>query len=96
MKAMKTFTCILVVVLAVSLTACDNGTDDKIPYAAGITDVTNSSVSPAYEEETKPNSENTEPEHEPTYIKNLINVSLNIIIIENNKSEPLSDRHDRS
>lgn len=68
-KAIKTFICILMVVLAVSLTACenDNGADDKTSPAVSTTDVTDSSASSVYEEETKPNSENTEPEQEPTY-----------------------------
>ena len=68
-KAMKTFICILMVMLAVSLTACenDNGADDTTSTAVSTTDVTDSSASSVYEEETKPDFESTEPEQEPTY-----------------------------
>lgn len=68
-KAMKTFICILMVVLAVSLTACenDNGADDTTSPAASTADVVSSSASSVYEAETKPESENTEPEQEPIY-----------------------------
>ena len=68
-KAIKTFICILMVVLAVSLTACenDNGADDTTLPAASTAGVVSSSASSVYEAETKPDSENTEPEQEPTY-----------------------------
>lgn len=68
-KAMKTFICILTVLLAVSLTACesDNGADDKTSPVVSIADSTNSSEAPIYEEEAKPDIESTEPEPEPTY-----------------------------
>lgn len=68
-KAMKTFICILTVLLAVSLTACesDNGADDKTSPVVSIADSTNSSETPIYEEEAKPDIESTEPEPEPTY-----------------------------
>ena len=68
-KAMKTFICILTVVLAVSLTACenDNDADDTTSPVTDTADVTDSSTSSIYEQETKPDSENTEPEQEPTY-----------------------------
>ena len=68
-KAMKTFICILTVVLAVSLTACenDNDADDTTSPVTDTTDVTDSSTSSIYEQETKPEIENTEPEQEPTY-----------------------------
>ena len=68
-KAIKIFICVLTVVLAVSLTACerDNDANDKTSTAANAGNSTNSPEAPVYEEETKPNSENTEPEQEPTY-----------------------------
>lgn len=68
-KAMKTFICILMVVLAVSLTACenDNGADDTTLPAASSAGLMSSSTSSVYEEETKPDIESTEPELEPTY-----------------------------
>ena len=68
-KAIKTFICILTVVLAVSLTACenDNDADDTTSPVTDTTDVTDSSTSSIYEQETKPEIENTEPEQEPTY-----------------------------
>ena len=68
-KAMKTYICILTVLLAVSLTACesDNGADDKTSPVVSIADSTNSSEAPIYEEEAKPDIESTEPEPEPTY-----------------------------
>lgn len=67
-KAMKTFICILTVLLAVSLTACesDNGADDKISPAVGTEGITDSSTSSVHMEETKPDIESTEPEPEPT------------------------------
>ena len=68
-KAMKTFICILTVLLAVSLTACesDNGADDKTSPAVGTEGITDSSTSSVHMEETKPDIESTEPEQEPTY-----------------------------
>ena len=68
-KAMKTFICILMVVLAVSLTACesDNSADDKNSSTASTAESTDSSESPVYEEETKPDIESTEPEQKATY-----------------------------
>lgn len=68
-KTIKTFICILTVLLAVSLTACesDNGADDTASPVVSIADSTNSSEAPIYEEETKPDIESTEPEQEPTY-----------------------------
>lgn len=68
-KAMKTLICILMVVLAVSLTACenDNGADDTTLSAASTAGVVSSSASSVYEAEAKPDIESTEPEQEPTY-----------------------------
>lgn len=68
-KAMKTFICILTVVLVVSLTACenDNDADDTTSPVTDTTDVTDSSTSSIYEQQTKPDIESTEPEQEPTY-----------------------------
>ena len=68
-KAMKTFICILVVVLAVSLTACknDNGADDKTSPAASTAGIASSSAPSANEQETLPSSEGTEPEQESSY-----------------------------
>ena len=68
-KAMKTFICILTVLLAVSLTACesDNGADDTTSPAVGTEDITDSSTSSVCEKETKLDIENAEPEQEPTY-----------------------------
>lgn len=71
-KAIKTFICILTVVLAVSLTACesDNGADDTTSPAVSTADSTDSSESPVYDEETKPGIESAESEPEepePTY-----------------------------
>lgn len=68
-KAMKTFICILMVVLAVSLTACenDNGADDTTLPAASTAGVVSSSASSVYEAEAKSDIESTEPEQEPTY-----------------------------
>lgn len=68
-KAIKTFICILTVLLAVSLTACesDNGADDTTLPAASTAGVVSSSASSVYEAETKPDIESTEPEQEPTY-----------------------------
>lgn len=67
-KTMKTFICILMVVLAVSLTACesDNGADDTTSPAVGTEGITDSSTSSVHMEETKPDIESTEPEPEPT------------------------------
>ena len=68
-KAMKTLICILMVVLAVSLTACenDNGADDTTLSAASTAGVVSSSASSVYEAEAKSDIESTEPEQEPTY-----------------------------
>ena len=68
-KAMKTFICILVVVLAVSLTACENnnGADDKTSPAASTAGIASSSAPSANEQETPPSSEGTEPEQESSY-----------------------------
>lgn len=68
-KAMKTFICILTVLLAVSLTACesDNGADDTTLSAASTAGVVSSSASSVYEAEAKSDIESTEPEQEPTY-----------------------------
>lgn len=68
-KAMKTFICILTVLLAVSLTACesDNGADDTTSPTVGTEGITDSSTSSVHMEETKPDIESTEPEQEPTY-----------------------------
>ena len=68
-KAMKIFICILTVLLAVSLTACesDNGADDTTSPAVGTEGITDSSTSSVHMEETKPDIESTEPEQEPTY-----------------------------
>lgn len=68
-KAIKTFICILMVVLAVSLTACenDNGADDTTSLTVGTEGITDSSTSSVHMEETKPDIESTEPEQEPTY-----------------------------
>ena len=68
-KAMKTLICILMVVLAVSLTACenDNGADDTTLSAASTAGVVSSSASSVYEAEAKSDIESTEPEPEPTY-----------------------------
>lgn len=68
-KAIKTFICILMVVLAVSLTACenDNGADDTTSPTVSTEDITDSSTSFVYDEKTKPDIESTEPELEPTY-----------------------------
>lgn len=65
---MKTFICILTVVLAVSLTACesDNGADDTTSPTVGTEGITDSSTSSVHMEETKPDIESTEPEPEPT------------------------------
>lgn len=68
-NAMKAFICILIVVLAVSLTACesDNGADDKTSSTESTEGITDSSTSSVYAEETKPDIESSEPEQEPTY-----------------------------
>ena len=68
-KAMKTFICILTVLLAVSLTACesDNGADDTTSPTVGTEGITDSSTSSVHMEETKPDIESTEPEQESTY-----------------------------
>lgn len=69
MKAKKSIICILTMVLVVSLAACknDNEADDTTSFAVSTADSTDSSESPVYEDETKPDIESTEPEQEPTY-----------------------------
>ena len=68
-KVTQTIICILMAVLAVSLAACesDNGVDDKVSSDVSTAASTGGSESSAYEDETKPRIENTEPESGPIY-----------------------------